>query len=70
MSYIRLIRKLALSMNGIDVSGLKVGDVIELDDARAAMMIEHGWAEACADDVTSCGGTGASEPRRNRSTPK
>jgi hypothetical protein len=71
VSYVRLIRKLALSMNGIDVSGVNVGDVIELDDARAAMMIDYGWAEACgADDVISSGGTGPSEPRRNHSTPK
>lgn len=71
MSHVRLIRKLALSMNGIDVSDVKVGDVIELDDARAAMMIDYGWAEACgADDVISSGGTVPSEPRRNHSTPK
>ena len=71
MSHVRLIRKLALSMNGIDVSGVNVGDVIELDDARATMMIDYGWAEACgADDVISSGETGPFEPRRNHSTPK
>jgi len=31
-------------MNGVDVSGLQVGDILELPDDRAQMMIEHGWA--------------------------
>ena len=32
-------------MNGVDVSGLKVGDVLELSEDRADMMVELGWAE-------------------------
>jgi hypothetical protein len=35
-------------MNGVDVSRLQVGDVIELTEDRAQMMIEQGWAEAIA----------------------
>jgi hypothetical protein len=66
---IRLLRKLALSMNGVDVSGIEVGDVIELDDERAEMMIELGWAER-AGGVTSSGGDGSSPQQRNHSTPK
>lgn len=42
---IRLTRKLALSMNGVDVSRLQVGDALELSDERAQMMIDQGWAE-------------------------
>jgi RNA-binding protein YlmH len=48
MVRIRLTRKLALSMNGVDVSRLQVGDVIELDAERAEMMIKCGWAEQVA----------------------
>ena len=32
-------------MNGVDVSGLKVGDVLELSDDRARMMVDLGWGE-------------------------
>jgi hypothetical protein len=42
---IKLTRKLALSMNGVDVSRLKVGDVIDLPHEQALMMVECGWAE-------------------------
>jgi hypothetical protein len=42
---IRLIRKLAAVLNGIDVSRLSVGDVIELPDSAARMMIAERWAE-------------------------
>jgi hypothetical protein len=45
MPAIRLTRKLALTMNGVDVSHLKIGDVIDLPVEQAAMMIDHGWAE-------------------------
>jgi hypothetical protein len=50
MVRIRLTRKLALSMNGVDVSRLHVGDIMELDAERAEMMIKCGWAEQVADD--------------------
>ena len=45
MTRIRLIRKLAAVLNGIDVSALRVGDTIELPDATAQMMIAERWAE-------------------------
>ena len=48
MIRVRLVRKLALSMNGVDVSRLQIGDVVELPEDRAYMMIAEGWAEATA----------------------
>jgi hypothetical protein len=42
---IRLTRKLALCLNGVDVSKLKVGDEIELPDRSARLLINDGWAE-------------------------
>jgi hypothetical protein len=42
---IRLTKKLAAVLNGIDVSGLSVGDVLELPDSAARMMIAERWAE-------------------------
>jgi hypothetical protein len=45
LTRIKLLRKLALCMNGVDVSSLKVGDIMELSEDRAQMMIDEGWAE-------------------------
>lgn len=45
MIRIRLTKKLADRLNGLDVSLLKVGDVIELPDRVARMMIAEQWAE-------------------------
>jgi hypothetical protein len=42
---IRLIKKLALMMNGVDVSRLAVGDILEIDDEYADSLITSGWAE-------------------------
>ncbi len=33
-------------MNGVDVSRLKVGDMLELSAEQAEMMMLNGWAEA------------------------
>jgi hypothetical protein len=40
--HVRLTRKLALCMNGIDVSALKVGDVLELPEDRARAWLGGG----------------------------
>ena len=45
MTRVRLIRKLALTMNGVDVSRHSVGDIIDLEDEQAQMMIDYDWAE-------------------------
>jgi hypothetical protein len=42
---IRLTRKLAARLNDVDVSSLEVGDVMELPDWAARMMIAEQWAE-------------------------
>jgi hypothetical protein len=49
MIRVRLTRKLAPKMNGIDVSRLQEGDVTELPDDRAMTLIELGWAERATD---------------------
>lgn len=48
---IKLTRKLALHMNGVDVSRLRIGDVIDLPHEQALMMVECGWAEFVAEPV-------------------
>ena len=47
---IRLTKKLAAVMNGVDVSSVNVGDVLDLPEPAARMMIEEGWAVP-ADDA-------------------
>jgi hypothetical protein len=48
---IRLTRKLAPTMNGVDVSKVNVGDVMELSDDRAEALIDSGWAEPVPPDT-------------------
>jgi len=46
---IRLTRKFALRLNGLDLSGIKVGDIVFLQEPDAVMLIREGWAEAVSD---------------------
>lgn len=46
---VRLTRKLAARMDGVDVSKVKVGDVLELPDEQAMRMVKSGWAERVAE---------------------
>jgi hypothetical protein len=43
---IRLTRKLAGLLNGIDVTNQQVGDIMDLPEKAAAMLIAEVWAEA------------------------
>lgn len=47
----RLIRKLAPILNGIDLSKCRVGDVILVPEAVAAMLIAEGWAELVPEPI-------------------
>jgi hypothetical protein len=42
---IRLTRKLAERIDGIDISGRTVGDVFQLPWQSARLLIAEGWAE-------------------------
>ncbi|HEY0284600.1 MAG TPA: hypothetical protein VGC23_04375 [Vicinamibacterales bacterium] len=53
MIRVRLIRKFATSLNGVDLSQLKVGDITELPDAAARMMIAERWAEQVVEHIRS-----------------
>jgi len=41
---VRLVRKLADNLDGIDVSGHREGDVLDLPASRAALLIAERWA--------------------------
>lgn len=42
---IRLVRKFANAINGIDLAAVSVGDVVELKQPQAILLIREGWAE-------------------------
>jgi hypothetical protein len=41
---VRLTKKLAQVINGVDLSNHTVGDVMELPDAKAQLLVAEGWA--------------------------
>ena len=52
---VRLTRKFAEMIDGIDLSGVRAGDVLELTEEEARLLIAEGWAlavdgSASADD--------------------
>jgi hypothetical protein len=46
---IRLTQKLALCLNGVDVSNLRVGEEVDLPERSARILIADGWAEPVSD---------------------
>jgi hypothetical protein len=52
---VRLTQKLAERVDGIDLTGVAVGDVLELPDRQALCLILEGWAtaEPPADKISS-----------------
>lgn len=45
---VRLTRKYAEMINGVDLAGYEVGDILRLPSRDAALLIAEGWASACA----------------------
>jgi hypothetical protein len=48
--HVRLKKKLASVMDGVDVSHVRAGDILQLPDADAELLISEGWAERVAED--------------------
>ena len=46
---VRITRKFADHLNGLDLSRVRVGDVLELSERDASMLIREGWAEQVGD---------------------
>ena len=57
---VRLTRRLAEHVNGVDLSDHAVGDVMDLSPRDAAMMVAEGWAAAVPG---SAPGTAQTDPR-------
>jgi hypothetical protein len=53
MMQIRLTRKLADYLDGIDLSEYRAGDVISMSPWQMRLLIAEGWAERISDDVRS-----------------
>lgn len=45
MRHVRLTRILAPVLNGVDLSKFRVGEIIRVPEAVAAMLVREGWAE-------------------------
>jgi hypothetical protein len=43
---VRLTRKLAERIDGVDLSGRRVGDVLDLDPVEARLLVAETWATA------------------------
>jgi hypothetical protein len=50
---IRVIRKFALRLDGLDLSDLQVDDIIDLPDRFAKVLLAQGWAGPVAETVAS-----------------
>ena len=59
---IRLTRKLANALNGMDLRSLAVGDEVELHDGFGQMLIAERWAE----EVATAGVRPTADERRRR----
>jgi hypothetical protein len=47
--HVRLIRKLAEVVDGVDLSGRVVGDLLDLAPDQADLLVAEGWGEAVPD---------------------
>ena len=51
---VRLTKKLADLVNGLDISHCVEGDVIDLPVRHAQMLINEGWAEEAGESTPTC----------------
>jgi len=76
MKQVRLIRKLANIINGIDLTNAKLGDSIRLSSAEARLLIAEGWATsdepagAAQEQAASQRGAKTSTAKRKQSAMK
>jgi hypothetical protein len=48
---VRLVRKFALALNGVDLSKVHLGAVVDFPDVDARMLVREGWAEVVEPDA-------------------
>jgi hypothetical protein len=67
MGRVRLIRKYAQRINGIDLSSVNTGDEIDLSPRDAEMLIAEGWAAPVAPGAAVADDREPPRSRRRRS---
>jgi len=63
---VRLRKRFAERVNGVDLTGRRVGDVFELADAEAQRLIDVGWATATIEERHGSGHRYSGVERRKR----
>lgn len=63
---IRLTRKLAPCLDGIDVSAYRDGDLVDLPDAQAELLVAERWAECVSSESDEGAGARPSERQVER----
>ena len=66
---VRLTKKLAEVIDGIDLSDRRVGDVVDLPRHDAEILLAEGWASA-VDSAPSAGARRLADDRQRRSIKK
>lgn len=60
---VRLTRKLSEALNGLDLKQYVVGEVLNLPESFARMLVAEGWAEPVDEPLATAADA---PPRRNR----
>jgi hypothetical protein len=47
---VKLVKKLALALNGIDLTPYQVGQEFACSDAEAVLLIREGWAQSVSEN--------------------
>jgi len=64
---VRLTRKLAEALNGLDLRPFAIGEVIDLADPLAQMLIAERWAEATVRiDVPATADDRSARPKKSK----
>jgi hypothetical protein len=66
--HVRLTKKLADALNGLDLRGFRIGDVIQLEDPLAAMLIAEKWAVTADKAPETADDRSMRDTRRKRRT--
>jgi hypothetical protein len=64
---VRLTRKYAETIDGVDLSHTKVGDYLRLSSREASLLLSEGWAVACAEPADASFGLISSARRQTQS---
>jgi hypothetical protein len=67
---VRLIKKLAEKIDGVDLTGRSVGDLLNLESRDARLLIAEQWAVPGGDNTSDLTRSQASESDRRRNDPR